>query len=1503
MGIPKLGYISVLISMVASPLVVFIPLCSKETLAFIERYTPDQTLGGVIRRWLVGSLSPNCDPNNPEHLWAQVGLYIALLLSHLFLNRHVWNSLGKTAIPSLKWIFIQPLYCGILLEQSFMFRRRLPKDVDVDGNDVDAVEDVAHIPSCEDGSDVDSAEDVAHIPTGEDSGKKKPMVYACGTMWHESEIEMRQMLASIIRLDSAVKKEDSIFDYETHIMFDDAFTYTIENMKATKDASSRKDAPDPRSSTHGTKEEVKTQYKRRIVNNYVNSFFRITLEDVFRQDVDHEIVERVMKEISKATRSSDEEHSQTEPKTPATETNAGHKAAWEDRRSVSKSSCGTVQMQTSTSVHVNGNTHNPATCLKVTRTPYGGRLEIKMNNTTLYVHLKDKDKIRHRKRWSQVMYMYYLLQYNTNPKNPDKKHDENDLDNVYLLALDGDVDFHADALTSLVKEMASDKKLGAACGRIHPIGSGPMVWYQKFEYAIGHWLQKSAEHVLGCVLCSPGCFSLFRGKAVMEVIDIYSQRPKRAIDYLQFDQGEDRWLCTLLLQNGRSIKYCAASDAWTYAPETFSEFYNQRRRWSVSTIANLYDLISNGWETSTVNDNITFGFILYQALLLVSSLLGPATVLMAISTSITTLLIPNLSNDTAGSFVTNGIILLPIIFYIWVSFTQTKNVQLNVAAILSGIYALLMIATLVGIIVEVGTNIASMSSLIFLTLVALFVTTALLHPKELFCVLYGLFYFIAVPSMYVFLTIYSISNLNDVSWGTREIPKIVHDSEGGVPRKVTQGSEDEFNCDSFFGCICRCRKKDESQKQNEPPSQASPKQAKAEKDSGLLPQKAKKWTRVRELIFEEFTWTSAFSTHMWHKETKTTINLKEQNNYEYTFWKHLIKFRLEPIDKNADEETLKKDLKTLRNNSMTFVIFCNAVWIAFTILIQSQSDIFIRWHDHNGYEQKSDVLSLLFLSLFILVTIIQFICMLWHRFWTLILYISTAASSLKFGKNRVHPLNNSGDNAGSGTSENRSGDCETDSVDNNVGVENGRAIPPSAGDSETRQAFDEASPSFCNTSDKKDASLLDSPLHAETSHSGATHPTYGTNLIKSLQPKDPNNTASELAANDKLAPQTSQNVSDPVKPLPPLQVGHNTPPIKQQSDPQQTGIKHVNHVNELTEVEENILSSRDLAAYTSPEGSSTTMSGLPAHGKRMSPGTNQQSATNVLFFEEESGGAQPSGILKPDNIPQNSVPNNVDYSNQTNQVNAPDNLKDAGTADDTTSIESLSVPGVSVDTNSTVPLLDANDKASKNVTPNHPPPKTLFHNFDYAVQADAAQVNASYDVKDAGSAHPTHGTTLIEPLPQALPVELNNTASWSDANGKPALQHPEPLHAALSTQSESLTYEFASRNVVSAPPLQERCVTEGEEEFLISTGPTSDMPIDKHMHSWVSDTNIQEPTATHQNVGEQTIKKKRRRKKRKTIVNEQQNDCGPSYEQAPAEINNENNEFQLSDHTAPQTFN
>jgi len=45
-------------------------------------------------------------------------------------------------------------------------------------------------------------------------------------------------------------------------------------------------------------------------------------------------------------------------------------------------------------------------------------------------------------------------------------------DNTFLLALDGDIDFKPSAVTMLVDLMKRDLRVGAACGRIHPTGSG-----------------------------------------------------------------------------------------------------------------------------------------------------------------------------------------------------------------------------------------------------------------------------------------------------------------------------------------------------------------------------------------------------------------------------------------------------------------------------------------------------------------------------------------------------------------------------------------------------------------------------------------------------------------------------------------------------------------------------------------------------------------------------------------------------------------------------------------------------------------------------------------------------------------------------------------------------------------------------------------------------------------------------------------------------------------------
>ena len=80
---------------------------------------------------------------------------------------------------------------------------------------------------------------------------------------------------------------------------------------------------------------------------------------------------------------------------------------------------------------------------------------------------------------------------------------------------------------------------------------------------------------------------------------------------------------------GYKIEYCAGADALTFAPETFHEFYIQRRRWSPSTMANLIDLIGSWRIPVKMNDNISVLFMLYQFVLMASSIFAPGNFYVA----------------------------------------------------------------------------------------------------------------------------------------------------------------------------------------------------------------------------------------------------------------------------------------------------------------------------------------------------------------------------------------------------------------------------------------------------------------------------------------------------------------------------------------------------------------------------------------------------------------------------------------------------------------------------------------------------------------------------------------------------------------------------------------------------------------------------------------------------------------------------------------------------------
>ena len=591
------------------------------------------------------------------------------------------------------------------------------------------------------------------------------------------------------------------------------------------------------------------------------------------------------------------------------------------------------------SVHAQRNKEKPIPILE--DTPFGGNITWELKGNThsregskVVCHLKDKSKIRIKKRWSQCMYFEYFRQKSGGnrfsirqgfQKIAGRKNGEGQYnsENTFILALDGDVDFKPDAVSKLLDVMIKNKDIGAACGRIHPTGKGIIPIYQQFEYAVGHWLQKSTEDALGNVLCSPGCFSLFRLKSVIEnnlktrkedgykedpdtynrkqikkrekKIDLhktslekYFTKSTEAKHCIQYDQGEDRWLCTLLIARGWEVEYVASSHSYTACPDNFDEFYNQRRRWSPSTVANLLDLLSK-WRILLRHGNGNIVHMLYQVLTISASAIGPGGIFL--------MLVGGCHMAFGmGYWWSLGLNSAFLAIFLLVSLFREKKLQLLVAKALSIIFAIVMLVVMALLIIEAirlrDTCKISPSTFSLILVVSAFLLAGLLHPKEFFklrcLVLHGIVYYLTIPSMYMLLPFYCVFNLNDVSWGTREDIVVTKEIEKKEMKEVEK-SKDLFAA-KVLQVVAEEKKKKEQIKCSD------------WKDNVL---KVRKEAKSRELIAEE--------QQIWEK----------------------VKMELLPIEQSEKEKAeIKTGLNTLRTETFLFFLFVNVAFIFVVFLLQ-----------------------------------------------------------------------------------------------------------------------------------------------------------------------------------------------------------------------------------------------------------------------------------------------------------------------------------------------------------------------------------------------------------------------------------------------------------------------------------------------------------------------------------------------------------------------------------------
>merc|ERR1712117_586728 len=128
--------------------------------------------------------------------------------------------------------------------------------------------------------------------------------------------------------------------------------------------------------------------------------------------------------------------------------------------------------------------------------------------------------------------------------------------------------------------------------------------------------------------------------------------------------------------------------------------------------------------------------------------------------------------------------------------------QLLLSQLLSTFYALIMMAVIVGTALQLGEDgLGSPSAIFLIAMTGSFFVAACLHPQEFWCVVPGLIYLLCIPSMYLLLIIYSITNLNVVSWGTREVAVKKTKKELEAEKKEAANQAKKKKAEGIWGLI------------------------------------------------------------------------------------------------------------------------------------------------------------------------------------------------------------------------------------------------------------------------------------------------------------------------------------------------------------------------------------------------------------------------------------------------------------------------------------------------------------------------------------------------------------------------------------------------------------------------------------------------------------------------------------------------------------------------------
>ncbi|WP_373056203.1 glycosyltransferase [Zunongwangia sp. H14] len=152
-----------------------------------------------------------------------------------------------------------------------------------------------------------------------------------------------------------------------------------------------------------------------------------------------------------------------------------------------------------------------------------------------------------------------------------------------FVTVDSDSIVEKDTLKNLVSPFVTNEKCGAVAGNVRVLNNQKAIIPRMLNvsFVFSFEFIRSAQSVLGSVLCTPGALAAYRGKAVMNCLPDWINQTFMG---QPTDIGEDRAMTNMILKQGYHVLFQRNAFVLTNIPEKFSSLHKMFTRWERSNV-------------------------------------------------------------------------------------------------------------------------------------------------------------------------------------------------------------------------------------------------------------------------------------------------------------------------------------------------------------------------------------------------------------------------------------------------------------------------------------------------------------------------------------------------------------------------------------------------------------------------------------------------------------------------------------------------------------------------------------------------------------------------------------------------------------------------------------------------------------------------------------------------------------------------------------------------------